>query len=103
MTAHRRSISLLAPLATLALAALLAGCGSSGAHKTLLDMANLDVNVAERLDQADASVVGATCVKTGETIATCALRYGASPSEEGQHSIEVNVSPNGQSWEETTP
>jgi len=102
MIAHRTFISLLAPLAMLALAAPLAGCGSSGAHKTLLDMANLDVNVAQRLDEADASVVGATCVKTGETIATCELRYGASPSEQGQHSIEVSISPNGQSWEEAS-
>ncbi|MFZ2112927.1 MAG: hypothetical protein WAU77_04255 [Solirubrobacteraceae bacterium] len=88
------------------LAITLAGCGSTTKHQSqgsLFNMATLEANVVQRLNEeanGNARVVSATCIKTGETTATCGLSYaeGASYSEDGPQSIEVAISPNGRSW-----
>lgn len=86
------------------LPALLAGCGgTSKPHSSLFNMATLEANVVQRLDEepnGKARVVAATCIQTGETTASCQLRYpeGTSPSEEGPQSIEVDIAPDGRSW-----
>ncbi len=88
------------------LAVAVAGCGSSKqAHSSLFNMATLEANVVQRLNEqpnGKARIVAATCIKTGETTASCELRYpeGTSPSEEGPESIEVDIAPDGQSWKE---
>jgi uncharacterized protein YceK len=95
----RRSLISLALLAI-----VIAGCGStSKPHSSLFNMATLEANVVQRLDEeanGKARVVAATCIKTGETTASCELSYpeDTSQSEEGPQSIEVDIAPDGRSW-----
>jgi outer membrane murein-binding lipoprotein Lpp len=98
----RRSFVGFALLAAL----ILAGCGSTTKHQSsLFNMATLEANVVQRLSEepnGKARVTSATCIKTGETTATCGLSYaeGASYSEDGPQSVEVDIAPDGQSWKE---